>query len=412
MYRTLAHHQLLYRALFLVGVLTGLVLRAPTGAWALTYTFTTVDAPNTTFNEAFGINDFGHIVGYCGSANCNFIDDGGSFTLVYVYGEFLGINNSDNIVGIYFGTPSRGFLYANGIFATIEVPGATSTDVFGINDSGDIVGSYRDAMDMTHGFLYANGKFTTLDFPGARVTVAYDINNFGTIVGHAQGYGGFLYSNGSFTHIDLPCVTSVNGINGFGDIVGTCFDGLGRHGFVYAEGIFTKLDIPGIPSPNFMEARGINNAGIIVGIYQGDPDTAIHGFMATPVSTTPPVVTITATPATLWPPNGRMAPVVISGTITDARSGVDVSTAAYAVIDEYRQVQPMGSVTLRSDGRYSFTIQLQASRNGNEKRSAIHHYRQCARSRGEHGVSGYRRDCPPRSGPMSMVLRLTARRPG
>jgi hypothetical protein len=116
-----------------------------------------------------------------------------------------------------------------------------------------------------------------------------------------------------------------------------------------------------------MEARGINNAGIIVGIYQGDPDTAIHGFMATPVSTTPPVVTITATPATLWPPNGRMAPVVISGTITDARSGVDVSTAAYAVIDEYRQVQPMGSVTLRSDGRYSFTIQLQASRNGNDQ---------------------------------------------
>jgi hypothetical protein len=30
---------------------------------------------------------------------------------------------------------------------------------------------------------------------------------------------------------------------------------------------------------------------------------------------TPPVVTISATPKTLWPPNGRMAPVVISGTI-------------------------------------------------------------------------------------------------
>ncbi len=80
-----------------------------------------------------------------------------------------------------------------------------------------------------------------------------------------------------------------------------------------------------------------------------------------------PVVTISATPATLWPPNGRMAPVVVSGTITDAGSGVDVSTAAYAVTDEYRQVQPMGSVTLRSDGRYSFTIQLQASRNGNDQ---------------------------------------------
>ena len=82
---------------------------------------------------------------------------------------------------------------------------------------------------------------------------------------------------------------------------------------------------------------------------------------------TPPVITITATPETLWPPNGRMVPVIISGTITDAGSGVDAGTAAYAVTDEYGQVQPKGSVTLRPDGRYSFTIQLQASRNGNDQ---------------------------------------------
>ena len=86
-----------------------------------------------------------------------------------------------------------------------------------------------------------------------------------------------------------------------------------------------------------------------------------------PVPTPPPAITIAATPATLWPPNGRMVPVTISGTITDADSDVDVSTVAYAVTDEYRQVQPTGSVTLRSDGRYSFTIQLQASRNGNDQ---------------------------------------------
>jgi hypothetical protein len=62
-----------------------------------------------------------------------------------------------------------------------------------------------------------------------------------------------------------------------------------------------------------------------------------------------------------------MIPVTISGKITDAESGVNASTAAYAVIDEYRQVEPKGSVALKPDGSYSFTIQLQASRNGNDR---------------------------------------------
>jgi hypothetical protein len=52
----------------------------------------------------------------------------------------------------------------------------------------------------------------------------------------------------------------------------------------------------------------------------------------------------------------------------DTGSGVDPDTAAYAVKDEYGSVQPSGPVTIGSDGSsYTFTIQLQASRNGNDK---------------------------------------------
>jgi hypothetical protein len=92
-------------------------------------------------------------------------------------------------------------------------------------------------------------------------------------------------------------------------------------------------------------------------------------FMKTnvPLDTTPPAITILATPATLWPPNGKMVPVTISGKITDPESGVNVSTAVYTVTDEYGQVQPHGSVPLQPNGSYSFTIQLEASRNGNDK---------------------------------------------
>jgi hypothetical protein len=82
---------------------------------------------------------------------------------------------------------------------------------------------------------------------------------------------------------------------------------------------------------------------------------------------TPPAVTVSATPKTLSPPNGKMVTVTVSGTITDASSGVNASTATYAVTDEYGSVQPSGKVTLGSNGSYSFTIQLQASRNGNDQ---------------------------------------------
>ena len=81
---------------------------------------------------------------------------------------------------------------------------------------------------------------------------------------------------------------------------------------------------------------------------------------------TPPAITITATPDTLWPPNGKLVPVTIVATITDAGSGVD--TATYAVKDEYGLIQPSGQITtLDASGRYSFRIQLQASRNGNDR---------------------------------------------
>ena len=86
-----------------------------------------------------------------------------------------------------------------------------------------------------------------------------------------------------------------------------------------------------------------------------------------PLDTTPPVITITATPETLWPPNGKMVSVTIVGTITDAGSGVDPRTATYAVTDAYGSVQPSGPITFGANGSYVFTISLRASRNGNNK---------------------------------------------
>src|SRR5215467_646140 len=68
-------------------------------------------------------------------------------------------------------------------FTTIDVPGAINTQAFGINDSGQIVGFFDDALG-GHGFvLDTGGNFTTIDVPGASSTRAFGINDSGQIVG-------------------------------------------------------------------------------------------------------------------------------------------------------------------------------------------------------------------------------------
>jgi len=124
-------------------------------------------------------------------------------------------------------------------FPQIEVPDATSTLALGINDRGQIVGTYRDAEGVIRGFLLDQGVFTPIDvdIPGATRTEPTGINNRGQIVGNftdAKGVRrGFLFDQGVFTPIDVPGATStvVYGINGRGQIVGFFGDARGMHGF-------------------------------------------------------------------------------------------------------------------------------------------------------------------------------------
>jgi uncharacterized membrane protein len=107
-------------------------------------------------------------------------------------------------------------------FTTIDVPGATSTSAYGINDSGQIVGSYNNN---SHGFLDTAGTFTTIDVPGAFITVASGINNSSQIVGYSVCCSpfaeGFLDTAGTFTTVaGTGRANFPNGINNSGQIFG------------------------------------------------------------------------------------------------------------------------------------------------------------------------------------------------
>lgn len=113
-----------------------------------------------------------------------------------------------------------------------------------------------------------------------------------------------------------------------------------------------------------ISGAGTNSVGLRVLDNAGNISTLAS--LAVNIDLTPPALSISASPSSLWPPNGKMVPVTVSGSITDTFSGVDPNSAAFAVVDEYGTVQPNGRVSVGPGGSYSFTVMLQASRSGND----------------------------------------------
>lgn len=84
------------------------------------------------------------------------------------------------------------------------------------------------------------------------------------------------------------------------------------------------------------------------------------------IDSTVPVVTASANPSTLWPPNHKFVAVTVTGHVSDASGGVP-TTVSYHVIDSYGQVEPSGTARVNRNGNYSFVVELQASRLGQDK---------------------------------------------
>jgi uncharacterized membrane protein len=172
-------------------------------------------------------------------------------------------------------------------WTTIDYPGAVRTEANGINNNGDIVGYYQDAVNFNfHGFLLSGGVFTTIDFPGADWTNAEGINDAGDIVGtysiSSNPFApiGFISHNGVMRSFRVPgrSYTSVHGINNNGDIVGESQLHTGTIGFVWKRGYgLTRIVAPGAASTS---VRGINNSGEIVGYFDnGGLGAQARGFV-------------------------------------------------------------------------------------------------------------------------------------
>jgi hypothetical protein len=121
---------------------------------------TPVNFPGAEWTSPLGTNNAGDIVGVYGRADGtigSFLLSGGTYSELYgnLYIQAQAINNLGMIVGTDFYGPGEatGFLIDGGTIGAVMFPGSIQTQVYGINDLGELVGQYEDASGNYYSFV-------------------------------------------------------------------------------------------------------------------------------------------------------------------------------------------------------------------------------------------------------------------
>lgn len=190
----------------------------------------------------------------------------------------LGLNNLGQVVGTYDDSAGNlaGFLYSGGKYVNIDAPGATNTVFSGINDWGQIVGTAYYSNGSSHNFIDTHGTFTVIS-DAISPNFSNAINDRDQVLG-SLGYPNFgiLNPHGIITPINLsgaPASASVSGFNNLDQFVGTVSSSAGCcQAFIDTKGVLTQF---GYPNASFTGGNSINDWGQVVGPYY---DSAGNGY--------------------------------------------------------------------------------------------------------------------------------------
>jgi hypothetical protein len=202
---------------------------------------------------------------------------------------------------------------------TFDGPGAGTglyqgTLATGMNSKGTIVGTVITSSNKTYGFIrQTNGKITKVEYPGAQYTSVYGINDSGTIVGSYSGHDQFFLrtADGKFTSFvpsDTQFIEGFPVIDNLGNVAGTV---LTTYDFFecYVRTSDGKITLFAGPLGFDCEVTGIVN-GTVTGDY-GAPTGYYAGYLRAPDGT-----------FTVFLPNVQVAEVYPnkSGTVAGAFS--------------------------------------------------------------------------------------------
>jgi probable HAF family extracellular repeat protein len=252
---------------------------------AQTYTVTDLGTlPGNTVSKAYALNDAGEAAGVSETPTAAIATtfSGGKATSISTLGSSVSLANAINRLGEIAGWNSydsnanfdpQAFLYSNGSMLNINSASVfpSGTEAYGINNSGEVVGTGYLSPSNFHAFLYSGGTMKDLGPSGAYQASAYAINTSGQIVGsyslNSGASGTFLYTHGMMTTLLNP-VGSRGGfgvaINDNGEIVGALYPSEGgSHAAEFSHGAWT--DLGSLAGAQGSEANAINTAGQIVG---------------------------------------------------------------------------------------------------------------------------------------------------
>ncbi len=278
------------------GLVLCCLLACAAPAFAQQYTVTDLGTlPGNSVSKASALNDAGEAAGVSETPTAAIATmfSGGKATSISTLGSSVSLANAINLSGEIAGWNSynssasfdpQAFLYSNGSMKNINSPSLfpSGTEAYGINNSGEVVGTGYLSASSFHAFLYTAGKMTDIGPAGSLQASADAINNSGQIVGSyylTSGSGGaFLYSNGKMTKLPVAAdASSVSAlaINDNGEIAGALYPSAGgaAHAARYANGVWTDLGTISGAASNV--GMGINLSGQVVGtsIF---PQTSYH----------------------------------------------------------------------------------------------------------------------------------------
>lgn len=182
------------------------------------------------------------------------------------------------------------FLWDDGSMSDLGTLGGQRSVGEDVNDAGQIVGWSNTPSGNTHAFLWGNGAMQDFGTFGGRNSAAYGINNAGQAIGFAEIVDNsdpqdpyyyphaFLWQNGAMQNLGTLAgkISYAYGINDAGQVVGQSeYSNDVGHAFLWQNGTMQDLGTLGGTSSL---AYAINNAGQVVGSsYLPNGDT--HAFL-------------------------------------------------------------------------------------------------------------------------------------
>jgi hypothetical protein len=272
------------------------------------YTYTTVDDPNSNVNQVTTINQLSKIAGVYEGGSASNIPQSYSSEPIYTkfknmnepntQGTFVTSISSNRYVAGYVLDPNGesgiwGFVRVRGLW-TLFQDDNQATEILGINDSENAVGFYVNSsgIDVPFELNVPQNTYITLDPPGATGNAeATGITGKGEIAGWEQTSGsviswylqGGTYYQFSYSGFNTYALS----VNWSDQVVGYYTDSAGlSHGFILtgptkggAEQVWQTIDEPNAVYGTVV--TGINNHHDICGYYI-DASGVQHGFIAVP----------------------------------------------------------------------------------------------------------------------------------